>query len=512
MWRNMNRRQYIGVAATAGVGLLAGCGGRDESPDDSSDVSPDETAEPDSGSEDTEPSGETSSRGTYGIEFDRIVHAVDDLGMDPTGESAIDDALDRAYQKGTLVRFPPGEYQVSETRSIEGSVSRFGIQGTGESHSDVVFQFPDEEDSYWFIHQNGGENVLLDNFTLDSDEKYVGIRCRTNGGSLIQDVEWRGFLPEKTTDLGQLLDPGCLAADGVNTVRRVNMGRDGAHVSGHYTRTDVHSMTGIRFYGTGTRSGVMGHAGETVLEDVQIHQMGSNGVRHTHGDGVVTINGGMFKNCGLSALRIHNGDHSSKDSSITDAKIIIDHDNAGPIGSGNWSRNGVNGILLDSTGHGYSQPTYEGCEIICQSVATDDGWGLIRATDTGRSNPGGGVFKDCRVINRTNLQTVRIDSRKPEADPPQGFTFDGVEIYLSGDAQPLDSVVSIDEGWDSSCIKDSTIFASSGTVDGLTVRNCKDVTVENTTISVPRYMITGVGSSQIIRQNISTEAPEELPF
>lgn len=508
----MNRRQYIGLAATAGVGLLSGCGGRDDSPDETSDPdddSPDETSDLDSDSED---SSDTNNPETYGIEFDQIVNAVEDLEMDPTGATPIDDALSRAYQEGTLVRFPPGEYQVSETRSIDGSVSRFGIQGVGESHEDVIFQFPNAEESYWFIHQNGGENVLLDNFTLDSDKKYVGIRCRTHGGSLIQDVEWRGFLPEKTTHLGQLLDPGCLSADGVNTVRRVIMGRDGAHVSGHYTRTGVHSMTGIRFYGTGTSNGVMGHVGETVLEDVQIHQMGSNGVRHTHGDGVVTINGGLFKNCGLSALRIHNGDHSSKDSSITDAKIIIDHDNAGPIGSGKWSRNGINGILLDSTGHGYSQPTYEGCDIICRSVSRDDGWGLIRATNTGRSNPGGGVFKNCRVINQTNLQTVRIDSRKPGARPPEGFTFEGVDIYLSGDKQPLGSVVAVDEGWTGSRISESTIFAANGAVNGLHVQNIKDFSIEDTTISVPGYLITGVGSSQINKQGISTKAPEELPF
>src|SRR6056297_2085586 len=279
----MNRRRYVGAAAAACAGLLAGCGGRFDS-----DEEP-----PDQGPGGGGPSRDESELNTYGIDFDRTVDAVEDLGMDRTGDVPIDDALSDAYREGTLVRFPPGEYQISETRVIEGSVARFGIQGTGEDRSAVVFRFPDTGNS-WFVHQNGGEDILLDNFTLDSHKQFVGIRCRTNGGSLVQDVEWRGFLPEKTTQFGQLLDPGCLSVDGVNTVRRVIMGRDGAHVSGHYTRTGTHSITGIRFYGNGTQSGVMGHTGETVLEDVEIHQMGSNGVRHTHGDGVVTINGGLF--------------------------------------------------------------------------------------------------------------------------------------------------------------------------------------------------------------------------
>ncbi|EMA57758.1 hypothetical protein [Halorubrum kocurii] len=447
----------------------------------------------------------------YGIEFDRIQNAVEDLGMDPTGEDPIDDAIQRAYQQGTLIRFPPGEYTVSESAVIDGNLSRFGIQGIGDNHGDVVFHFPNAENSYWFVHQNGGKDVLLDNFTIDSHEKYVGVRCRTQGGSLIQDVEWRGFLPEKTTQLGQLLDPGCLSVDGVNTVRRVIIGRDGAHVSGHYTITGVHSMTGIRFYGTGTRSGAMGHVGETILEDVEIHQIGSNGVRHTHGDGVVTVRNGLFKNCHLSSLRIHNGNHPSKDSSVTGATVVIDHENAGPIGTGEWSKHGSNGIMLDSTGHGYSQPTYENCDIVCRSILSDGGWGLIRVTNTGRSNPGGAVFKNCRIINETKLQTVRVDPRKPDASPPQGITFNGVGIYLSGDSQPQGAIVSISDDWDDSLITKSVIYASDGAVDGVRVRNCENVTIEDTTISTPGQLITG-DVAQVVTEGISSEAPEDLPF
>lgn len=496
----MNRREYFAGAATAFASLLAGCGSRDEPGEltNGSDRSPNKTS-----------TGDDSRGGTYEIEFDRVVNAVDGLGMDSDGNEPIDSALNRAYQEGTLVRFPPGDYVVSETRVIDGNVSRFGIQGTGDDRGDVTFHFPNAGNGYWFIHQNGGHNVLLDNFTIDTDQTHVAIRCRTHGESLIRDVEWEGFLPEKTTSLGQLLDPGCLSVDGVNTVKRVVMGRDGAHVSGHYTRTGTHSMTGIRFYGTSTRSGVMGHAGETVLEDVEIHQIGSNGVRHTHGDGVVTIEGGLFKNCHLASLRIHNGDHPSKDSTVTDATIVIDHEDAETIGTGEWSKHGTNGILLDSTGHGYSQPTYENCEIICRSILSNGGWGLIRETNTGRSNPGGAVFKNCRIVNRTELQTVQIDARKPGAEPPDNITFDNVEIYLLDESHPHRSVVTIEDNWDGSIITGSTIYAPRGAVDGVLVRNCEDVVIEDTTIFVSRFPIVELGA-KVVTRNLSYEKPEGI--
>jgi polygalacturonase len=168
-------------------------------------------------------------------------------------------------------------------------------------------------------------------------------------------------------------------------------------------------------------------------------------------------------------------------------------------------------VLLESTGQGYSQPTYEDCDIVCRSTLSDGGWGLIRGTNTGHSNPGGAVFENCRVINETDLQTVRIDPRKPDADPPQGITFDGVEIYLSGDSQPQEAIVAIGDDWDNSLITGSIIYASNGAVDGVRVRSCENVTIEDTTISVPGNLITG-DVPQVITQRLSSEVPEDVPF
>ena len=423
----------------------------------------------------------TEERG--GIRFDRVVDAVDDLGMDPTGSDPIDGALQDAHETGTLIEFPPGEYKIKTEAVISGSTSRWGIRGAGESHKDVTFRFPNADNSYWFVHQHGGEDVLLDNFTLDSNDKLIGIRIRTNDGGLIRDVEWAGYLPERDGWPGQLLDPGCRDRDGVNRVVRTIMGRDGSFVHGHSWATDRTGITGIRFYPYSDTHGER-HAGETILEDIEIHQLSSNGVRNTHPKGVVTVEGGFFKNCHLAHLRIHAGDHPTKQSSVTGATMIIDHDDHLPMGDGEWNEHGCNAVMLDSTSKSYSQAIYEDCDIICRNVEPTDGWGLIRCNNTGSSSPGGGVFRNCRITNDTELQTIWIDERESGVDEPRHWLFENCEITVAAPDQYQEAAFVLRDDWDGSEIRNCSIYAPNGDVDGVFIENTDDVTIEDSTIDV----------------------------
>ncbi|MFP4626150.1 MAG: hypothetical protein ACOCQ3_02035 [Natronomonas sp.] len=477
----LQRREYIKYGAVA-VGALMTAGA---------------VGDPVSGSSDED----------FDATFDRVVNAVDDLGMDPSGSKPIDDKLNGAYEEGTLIQFPAGDYRVDSEMVIRGSTSRWGLQGLGENRDDVTFHFPNADNAYWFIHQHGGEDVLLDNFTLDSDNKLIAIRLRTNDNGLIRDVEWAGFLPERTERPGQLLDPGCRDVDGVNRVVRTVMGRDGSYVNGHSWATGHAGITGIRFYPSTDTNGEQ-HAGETILEDIEIHQIGSNGVRSTHPDGVVTVKGGFFKNCHLAHLRIHAGDHPSKRSSVTGATMIIDHDDHLPMGDGAWNEHGANAVMLDSTGHGYSQATYDSCDIICRNVEPTDGWGLIRCNNNGKSNPGGGVFRNCRIVNETELQTVWIDERESDASPPHNWLFENCEITVSAPDQYREAGLVFRDDWDGSTIRNCTIYAPEGDVDGVYIENCDDVTIEDTTIHVSGRA-TVFENADVSTSNISHEEPDD---
>jgi hypothetical protein len=71
--------------------------------------------------------------------FDRRMNAVEDLGMDPTGEDPIDDVLVEEVPSNTLVQFPAGEYLLTDgIDAVAGT--RFGVEPLG-STSDVEFVF-----------------------------------------------------------------------------------------------------------------------------------------------------------------------------------------------------------------------------------------------------------------------------------------------------------------------------------------------------------------------------------
>ena len=68
--------------------------------------------------------------------------AVDDVGLDPTGERPVDDALAAATRSDTRIEFPPGEYRFERTHRLDG-VERHAWVGTGEDREAVRFRVAD---------------------------------------------------------------------------------------------------------------------------------------------------------------------------------------------------------------------------------------------------------------------------------------------------------------------------------------------------------------------------------
>ncbi|WP_144920815.1 hypothetical protein [Halorubrum salsamenti] len=505
------RRRRALESLTAGLVALSGCnmfGG------DRSDGS---------GTDDDGPGGSTAggkdvsefNADKYDVEFDRVVNAVDDLGMDPSGKTPIDDALSDAFETGTRIEFPPGDYTVTEEAATDPprNPSRFGMVGLGESHRDVRFHFPnaDNEKGFWFVYQVGGEDVLLANFSIDMTDDLktsVSIRFDPNDGGLIEDVEWTGFVPPQTRSYGQLLRCNVLASagadrKGVNTIRRVTIGRGGTWFGGHEHRTGTSpGTTYARHY--------PGHIGEVVYEDVHFEQCGGNALRSTNNEGVITIKGGLFRNNDVSSIRLQGGKHPEKVSTVTGTKVVMDHDDIRYPTAGTQPYHGA-GIVVDSY-IGESGVVFEDCEIEYRNINLANShyrpWGVVRLTNTGKSNPGGFTMRNCRIKNDTNAQTIWLQSVNNGAGEPYGVTLENLDITVTSETQSEGAVCLIGGGRDGSRISNCCILAQNGNFDGVHVNDCDNVIVAESNIFVsgqPVSMFNTSGDVRNITKNSSCD-------
>ena len=424
----------------------------------------------------------------HGIQFDRVVNAVDDLGMDPDGNDPVDDALTDAYESGTLIEFPEGTYRVESELLWRDDKSNFGMRGLGDSQTDVEFTFPNADGSgtgWWFFKQTGGTDVLLENFsiqqTMDSTTS-VSVSLQPDDGGKIIDVEWLGFVPSNAHSYGQLLRMDVETRDGVNLARRVKIGRDGAHMGGHSADTDDNpGTTYVLVYD--------GHVGEMRFEDVWFEQCGHNSIRSIRGDGVVRIFDSTFLNCDMGGARIHDGDHPTKESVLDGCSIIHDQSRLKELGSDPTSYpHHCAGVFVDSY-EGYDGPTVRNCDIEYYDLSetkkhTNYLWGAIRVTKTGISEPGPITVTDTRIHNETVAPNIWIQDRQSGAINSENV-FDNVQFTFDNDTTSRGPrMMYVGSGWDGSRVTNSCFHAPSGDVDGIEFVDCDNIVVKDSNINV----------------------------
>lgn len=283
-----------------------------------------------------------------GMTFDTVLNAVDDLGMDPNGNSAVDGIIESNVADNTLIEFPPGEYLWTDFIGSP-SPTNWGFRGTGSSHTDAQFVFPTggpaEKRMFWFR----GDGFVWQNMSLQfTEDSTTGADfvVSPQNQALIEDIEWLGLIPDDDT-LGhnQILGVDVSSTDGVFTIRRPTV-LTGGEMPGYPNGT-----AGIRVNAP--------HNGEVIIENADMRNMGSSPFRSTHPEGVLTVRGGFFKNNCNTNLRLGAGDHPTKVSSIRSSTVVLD----GNVPSGR-SLTSTQAVRLDTTGNGYGGTNIEDCDII----------------------------------------------------------------------------------------------------------------------------------------------------
>jgi len=279
------RRPYLGALGAAAA-ALAGCMGA-ESDDEPDDVQTD--PEPGGGGA-LEDESDGENLGTrHGIEFDRVLDAVDDLGLDPSGDEAVNARLDDALSEGTLVRFPEGEYLFDGEFAI--GADRVGLLGEG----DVRFVPRTGYTRLLFNYHPVPDDVLIENVDIDirADGTTTGIRLRCRNRFHIQDIE---FLGRGTND-----SPGGTTSAFLLAIRN----EDGRGILRNAVAKKGSRIDGYK--GGNGRIGVWvgwSNKGTVRIEGCDFREFGNNGVYGSRTPGKVEIVDCYFLNNNASGPRI----------------------------------------------------------------------------------------------------------------------------------------------------------------------------------------------------------------
>jgi lipopolysaccharide export system protein LptA len=259
-----------------------------------------------------------------GIRFERSVDMVADAGCDPTGQEPCDEQIQDAADSFTLLRFPPGEYKVTQKNVILNETN-IGFLGEG----DVRFVVPERYNEKVLV-VDSGTGVLFENIDIDQRADGATPALHLGGEDDIQvhDVELigQGIHPDSLSRDDPNWSPGEGASNGNPDVHDffypIVRSPDG---TGLVTNLEAnnHGLMGAYNAGDG-RSGIwvgIENRGTVTFRDCHIEEFGSNGTYTSRTNGVVQFEGGVYRNNDNNQIRI-----GSTGSYIDGAVLDVDAD------------------------------------------------------------------------------------------------------------------------------------------------------------------------------------------
>ena len=267
-----------------------------------------------------EESTATSSDGPtqrHGITFENVVHAVRDLGMDPDGNEPIDGQLQKAAADDTLIVFPGGDF-AKHGKTVMTGLQNFGLRGLGVTRF-VAPKGCNEK----LVVIDRGVNTLFENITINLRAKNAtpGLHLGANDGLDVRYVRFRGQgIHQNSTPRGKgsgnpevknALNAHVRSPDGTGRVKNVIAHNGG--LMGAYNKGD--GRIGI-FTGRENR-------GTLTIEGCNFEGFPNNGLYTSRHNGVVQVEGGVFRNNDISQVRL-----ASKDSYVQNALLEVDMQNS----------------------------------------------------------------------------------------------------------------------------------------------------------------------------------------
>ncbi|NIB98547.1 hypothetical protein [Halobacterium sp. R2-5] len=376
-----HRRQFLRSLGVVGAAALAGCGGRntDETPD-----SPETRSAPQPRPPETSPARVADELG-----LDEVRNLAD-AGADTTGSEPIDDLLVEEATDGRLLYLPPGRYRVDDTIGL--GADRLGVFG-----NDATIVPRDGYDTVLlaFGYPEPAREVSIQGVTFDFTANQTGgrpILARAQDSVVIRDVAVAGEV-DVDNDVVRLdvTDP-----DGTGLVERLSL-PDGSMAD-----------SGV----TGAEVGAQNH-GDVSFVDCHIEGFADNGLYADPPEGSITVEGGLYKNNGISSIRIQ----TSESSVVRGAHVVCDD---GDLGLEN-----MRGIRLRAG----EELLVENCVVEMLEVSSSDG------AITFASELESATVRNCQLrVDADDVNAVRVKSPSRDEDGTQRGPFRCEDITITGSA------------------------------------------------------------------------------
>ena len=387
----------------------------------------------------------------HGIEFDRAVNALDDLGIDPTGGTAVDEQIRRAGD-GTLVQFPDGEYRLdSGGLSFDGGTR--GFEAVGEQASFL----PSGAGQGFLVDGQGMDAAYVDGIDLDHRRSAcAGVRL-TGDRVVVQNVDVVGG-PDTGRGL-PLLAHATLAADGRSRIRNLTATAGG----------------GRRPLG---RPGIFvadDHEGTLTVEDCDLRRFPDGAVHAARHSGRVHVRNSHFENNALS-IRL-----SGSGSSIEHCSIVVEE--LPPIEPGTAAEpyrfHGVS--IATAAGGAASTAGSQPVRISDSQFRIEPLPAAVPAVVIPSAGPALELVESSIAYNNDGGAVVL--GRRPGRSPAGVRPLRMRETSITGSGS-VDSVVELADAAGSE-LEASHILFEDGDSDGIRIRDSADCRIESTDITVP---------------------------
>ncbi|SFR49346.1 autotransporter outer membrane beta-barrel domain-containing protein [Halorubrum sodomense] len=411
----------------------------------------------------------------HGIEFDRVLDAVDDLGLDPSGNDPVNDRLEDALSDGTLVRFPQGEYSFDGV--VEIDADRVGVLGDG----DVRFVPPTGYSGFLFNYDPVPDDVLIENVDVDmrADDTTTGIRLRCRNHFHIQDVEFLGRgLTDNSGQVSAFL-LGITSESGRGVLRDA-VAKKGSRIDG-YARGNGRIGVWVGWSNKGT----------VRIEGCDFREFGNNGTYTSRTPGQVEIVDCYFLNNNAANVRI-----GGEGSYIENCTVEIDFEKyTGPALGDISTGFGMRGIHIDQG------VQLEGAESIpagaevrdCELVGADapNGIAMINLSPQGRSVR----VENTRVrVDIDDMWAVRrgrpgvIPWREWQRTPPKPHWIRMENVSITGSASGREAIRLVEA--DDSIVRNCCVHQTGSSRDGVNFVDSSGGVVEDSTVDVTGREVT----------------------